>query len=98
MERTQHKKESVKEYLADKDGNETLFSIHYEYLREGDNCKIISCEVYPLREHKQTDEELKESVKILLTAPRPGDPDFWTMDCEIEVSQYEYSGPVDVTY
>ena len=85
--RPEFKRDYLKEYLEDKDGNETLFGIEYEFYKfEGIN-RIVTCKVTPKEPHNNTDQELIDSVTELMTAPFNGE--FWVLECKIEVNKYE---------
>jgi hypothetical protein len=81
-------KATFKEYLSDKDGNETYFQIGYDYFHRNGEYSIVRCEVNPIGEHNMSDEELRESVRVLLCDPRHNDTDVWRMDCKIIVNEF----------
>lgn len=79
-----------KEWLQDRNGNEELFMLEYTYLITDSDVRLVTCIVTPWMrtawsKFSMTDEELKESVKVLLTDSRPTDDVQWHLDCEIEI-------------
>lgn len=79
-----------KEYIQDSNGNEELFVLEYDYLLTDSDARIVRCLVTPWirtawSKFSMTDEELKESIKVLLTDPHPMDDVQWYLECEIEI-------------